>query len=87
MVAPVQPRELIRPQIVANEKPPQPVVIPKAVAVAQQPAAPPVPHKAPTAHSHQPRSLGGKFLTESFSISSLEVCLKFYRSNDLSDLY
>lgn len=77
MVAPVQPRELIRPQIVANEKPPQPVVIPKAVAVAQQPAAPPVPHKAPTAHSHQPRSLGGKFLAESFSISSLEVCLKF----------
>lgn len=52
-------------------------MIPNAAAAAQHPPAPPVPHNAPTAHSHQPRSLGGKFLKDSSSILSLEVILKF----------
>lgn len=48
LVAPVQPRDVIRPQIAANENPAQPVVIPNATATAQHPPAPPVPHKKRT---------------------------------------
>ncbi len=61
----------------AKVNPPQPVVIPNAVAAAQHPPAPPVPHNAPTAHSHHPRSLGGKFLKDSSLILSLDVTLNF----------
>ncbi len=59
----------------AKVNPPQPVVIPNAVAAAQHPLAPPVPHNAPTVHLHHPRSLGGKFLKDSSSILSLDVTL------------
>ncbi len=59
----------------AKVNPPQPVVIPNAVVAAQHPLAPPVPHNAPTAHLHHPRSLGGRFLKDASSILSLDVTL------------
>jgi len=52
----------------ANVNIPQPVVMPNAVATAQIPPTPPVPHNVPTAHSYHPRFLGGKVSTDSSSI-------------------